>query len=246
MKNSKIQFWVLNLLPTFAFVFLLSSCLDDHSVEPDQQKFVFEELTHLVPDHFDFKNEEQINALLAEVDDDLLEKLEAGSLIVNYLEENNLTLNQKEIFGKKIPNLKALESKLSSSQFDALKTEVTVKKGRFNNCTICILIGGNYCDPLFPTTICPIMWCFNQCQLGQVCRKGQCIDPPITCPDDPCPLSQVCVGGVCQNLNPCQYVLCPMGEFCEDGICITDPNYNSCDFIICPINESCINGICVK
>jgi hypothetical protein len=73
------------------------------------------------------------------------------------------------------------------------------------------------------------------CDVGQVCRAGQCVGG---CEGVVCPLGQQCQLGVC--VDPCAHVSCP-GAVCEGGVCITQ-----CGCRICPAGQVCAaDGHCV-
>ncbi len=56
-----------------------------------------------------------------------------------------------------------------------------------------------------------------------------------------CPAGDVCVNGSCVT-DPCKNVLCPTGEVCVNGVCTTA---NPCSGVTCPPGEVCSNGTCI-
>jgi len=77
------------------------------------------------------------------------------------------------------------------------------------------------------------------CPDGQYCIDGQCVN---SCAGVDCPAGQRCRLGVCEDI-PCDPP-CPTGEFCQDdGRCLSDP----CRFVVCPEGRWCNphnNGMC--
>lgn len=45
--------------------------------------------------------------------------------------------------------------------------------------------------------------------------------------------------------DSCDDVTCPAGQVCQDGDCVTDPNYDPCTGVTCAAGEVCDNGNCV-
>ncbi|MCB9227413.1 MAG: hypothetical protein H6578_09635 [Chitinophagales bacterium] len=45
--------------------------------------------------------------------------------------------------------------------------------------------------------------------------------------------------------DSCDDVTCPTGQVCEDGDCVTDPNYDPCTGVTCATGEICEDGTCV-
>jgi len=158
---------------------LVTSCERENVSEKDtQQEFIiFEELAHLVPDNFDHQNEDHINALLAKVDGDIMESLRLSKIIVDYLEEIDLTTNHIEVFGEKIPTINVVESILTPSQFMELKTKVTNNITMRMSCLNCFTVGWYFCHPCFCIT-CPIKSCTSACSTNQECINGQCVTIP--------------------------------------------------------------------
>jgi hypothetical protein len=75
-----------------------------------------------------------------------------------------------------------------------------------------------------------------ECEPGEVCQDGQCVDP---CEDVSCGEGEDCVLGVCQD---CHVLGCPEGEICYDGQCRVDPCAEAgCD----PATAYCDDGQCV-
>jgi len=209
-----------------AFVFLFISCKEESVINQfqDQQEFViFEELTDLIPDNFDPQNEVHIKSLLAEVDDDLLEKLHESSIIVNYLEDNNFTTNHIEMFGKKLPTVDAVKSILNPSQLRVLKDKVSNENlVNRNDCTEeeCAIVGWFVCSGQGqPLLICPIVSCttFDLCLPNQICINGQCKTNPCTY----CLPNEICVNYKC--IEPCDN--CLPYEICVDGRCVPSDYY---------------------
>jgi MYXO-CTERM domain-containing protein len=104
------------------------------------------------------------------------------------------------------------------------------------------------------------------CDIGQVCRMGECVDvdcfvPQEECPDGmtcECPESEICVEGQCQA-DPCFNVECGDNSYCHQGECLTvgcqdcTPQQECqagecvdslCVDIHCEVGQKCVNGIC--
>ena len=79
-------------------------------------------------------------------------------------------------------------------------------------------------------------------------------DPVVSTPGDPCDdvvcsVGQMCVDGVCipdPSYNPCDDVTCGPNEICSKGICIPDPNYNPCLGVYCDPGYYCVGGNCIR
>ncbi|MBN2493603.1 MAG: DUF4114 domain-containing protein [Deltaproteobacteria bacterium] len=75
-----------------------------------------------------------------------------------------------------------------------------------------------------------------ECEPGQVCRMGECVD--IDCFEEGCPPGERCVAGACQP-DPCYGVECADDEYCHAGECLAVACAD------CGPDESCIDGQCV-
>ncbi|MBA3455944.1 MAG: hypothetical protein H0T42_22795 [Deltaproteobacteria bacterium] len=81
------------------------------------------------------------------------------------------------------------------------------------------------------------------CPDGQRCRLGVCETNPC---NPACPAGQVCQDGDGSCIpNPCGFVVCPQGQYCNannGGMCEDDP----CDIfsIVCATGEVCVGGTC--
>jgi len=74
------------------------------------------------------------------------------------------------------------------------------------------------------------------CEPGEVCQDGQCVD---LCADVQCGPDEECQYGECRD---CHTLGCPDGQVCFDGKCIADPCLDAgCD----PATEYCDDGTCV-
>jgi len=93
---------------------------------------------------------------------------------------------------------------------------------------------------------CQVICDTKTCPTGSVCihSTGDCKVNDCTCTDPECTMqcasNQVCVAGVCQG-NPCDGVQCDasMGQYCENGQCVT-----SCANVNCPTGQRCRLGVC--
>ena len=79
------------------------------------------------------------------------------------------------------------------------------------------------------------------CEAESFCREGECIP---SCALISCPLSAVCIDGICQELScwdEASGAGCAEGERCSaDGICVPD----ECELVECPIGYQCFEGVC--
>jgi MYXO-CTERM domain-containing protein len=72
------------------------------------------------------------------------------------------------------------------------------------------------------------------CDPGQVCNAGECID---ACKDVTCPYGHVCRLGVC--VDPCESIECDEGYSCNLGVCV------DCDCKGCDDGFTCSDNVCV-
>ncbi len=76
----------------------------------------------------------------------------------------------------------------------------------------------------------------------QLCRYGQCTDPPTCAVDADCPGTEICAGARCIEPECSDSSPCPGGELCFDGKC----KENSCKGVKCKGGEYCRAGKCVS
>jgi hypothetical protein len=108
--------------------------------------------------------------------------------------------------------------------------------GLDNNCDGMIDTGpcptGTVCDRGTCVPMCVEGGCFT----GQVCTaQGTCVE--AACATVMCPSGQRCVGGAC--VSACDGVTCPAGQACRAGRCV-DP----CSGVMCDSDQVCVAGIC--